>query len=73
MQPIFEQMRDGVLRRRVMLSLFHRWCGPLPGLQALATPAGRLALLDRLQLLSRLCAAREARGVLSGPATRGSE
>jgi hypothetical protein len=55
LRPVFEQVPEGPLRRRAMLSLFRRWCGPLPGLEALATPAGRLALLDRLQLLSRLC------------------
>ncbi|WP_140635013.1 type III secretion protein HrpB4 [Methylibium rhizosphaerae] len=52
----FQQLPQGSARRRVMLQLFRRWCGPLPGLQALTTPGGRLALQDRLQLLSRLCA-----------------
>lgn len=56
LRPVFEQMRDGPQRRRALLSLFRQRCGPLPGLQALDTPAGRLALTDRLQLLSRLCA-----------------
>lgn len=55
-RPLFEQLPPGASRRRVMLSLFRRWCGPLPGLQTLATPAGRLAMQGRLQLLSRLCA-----------------
>lgn len=44
----------GAARRRVMSALFLRLCGPLPTLQALATPAGRLALHSRLALLSRL-------------------
>lgn len=56
MQPLFEQLPEGASRRRATLSLFRRWCGPLPCLQTLATPAGRLALQGRLQLLSRLCA-----------------
>jgi hypothetical protein len=55
-RSLVEQLPAGASRRRVMLSLFRRWCGPLPGLQALATPTGRLALQGRLQLLSRLCA-----------------
>ena len=46
----------GEARRRVMLRLFERWCGPLPALPALATPAGRLGLLERGPLLTRLCA-----------------
>lgn len=47
---------QGEARRRVMLRLFERWCGPLPALTALATPAGRLGLLERGPLLTRLCA-----------------
>lgn len=43
-------------RRRAMASLFARQCGPLPDLLTLGTPGGRLALLDRHSLLSRLCA-----------------
>ncbi|HET7868155.1 MAG TPA: type III secretion protein HrpB4 [Burkholderiaceae bacterium] len=46
----------GEARRRVMLRLFERWCGPLPALTALATPAGGLGLLERQPLLTRLCA-----------------
>jgi len=46
----------GAARQRVMLRLFERWCGPLPALADLATPAGRLGLLERGPLLSRLCA-----------------
>lgn len=46
----------GEARRRVMLRLFERWCGPLPALLELATPAGRLGLLERQPLLTRLCA-----------------
>lgn len=56
LRPVFEQMEEGSLRRRALLSLFRQRCGPLPGLQALDTPAGRLALTGRLQLLSRLSA-----------------
>lgn len=47
---------QGDARRRVMLRLFERWCGPLPALAALATPVGRLGLLERGPLLTRLCA-----------------
>jgi len=47
---------QGAARSRVMLRLFERWCGPLPALSALATPVGRLALLERGPLLTRLCA-----------------
>ena len=47
---------QGEARRRVMLRLFERWCGPLPALPALATPVGRLGLLERGPLLTRLCA-----------------
>lgn len=46
----------GEARRRVMLRLFERWCGPLPALPALATPVGQLGLLERGPLLARLCA-----------------
>jgi hypothetical protein len=46
----------GAARRRVMLRLFERWCGPLPALPALATPVGQLGLLERGPLLTRLCA-----------------
>jgi hypothetical protein len=56
LRPMFEQVCEGPLRRRALLSLFRHRCGPLPGLQALDTPAGRLALTGRLQLLSRLSA-----------------
>jgi hypothetical protein len=55
-RALFQQLPQGSARRRAMLALFRRWCGPLPDLQTLATPGGRLALQDRLQLLSRLCA-----------------
>lgn len=55
MLPMIDRMPEGPQRRRVLLALFRRWCGPLPGLEALATPAGRMALLGRVQLLSRLC------------------
>lgn len=55
-RPTLAQLTPGAARRRVMVSLFSRHCGPLPEVQALATPGGRLALLDRLPLLSRLCA-----------------
>jgi hypothetical protein len=55
-RALVQQLPQGAARRRVMQSLFRRWCGPLPGLEDLARPAGRLALQDRLQLLSRLCA-----------------
>lgn len=56
MRPMLDALPDNASRRRVMARLFNRWCGPLPGLQDLDTPAGRLVLQDRLQLLSRLCA-----------------
>lgn len=56
MQPVLVELSDGAARRRLMLRLFRSWCGPLPGLQDLATPAGRLALQGRLAMLSRLCA-----------------
>ncbi|MDR7149958.1 hypothetical protein J2W49_001913 [Hydrogenophaga palleronii] len=55
-RPTLARLTPGAARRRVMASLFSRHCGPLPDVRALATPAGRLALLDRLSLLSRLCA-----------------
>lgn len=45
----------GETRRRVLTHLFQQWCGPLPPLPSLATPAGRLALLARSRLLPRLC------------------
>jgi len=47
---------EGPARRRVTLRLFRRWCGPLPALTDLATPAGRMALHAREPLLGRLCA-----------------
>ncbi|HEY9107094.1 MAG TPA: type III secretion protein HrpB4 [Roseateles sp.] len=56
LRPVYGQMHDGPQRRRALLALFSRRCGPLPGLQALDTPAGRLALTGRLPLLSRLSA-----------------
>lgn len=56
MQSAFEPLAPSAARRRAMASLFSRRCGPLPDLPTLATPGGRLALLDRHSLLSRLCA-----------------
>lgn len=55
MQSVLEPLAPSAARRRVMASLFSRRCGPLPNLHTLATPGGRLALLDRHSLLSRLC------------------
>jgi hypothetical protein len=46
----------GAARRRLLLALFERWCGPLPSLLELATPVGRLATMPRVPLLTRLCA-----------------
>jgi hypothetical protein len=46
----------GEARGRVVTTLFRQYCGPLPPLGLLAESASRLALLDREQLLSRLCA-----------------
>jgi hypothetical protein len=46
----------GSARRRLLVDLFERWCGPLPSLLELATPAGRLATMPRLTMLTRLCA-----------------
>lgn len=56
LRPAIDQVPDGPARRRLMLTLYRRWCGPLPDLRLLATPGGRLALQGRLGLLSRLCA-----------------
>lgn len=56
LRPALDQMPDGPSRRRLMLTLYRRWCGPLPDPRLLATPGGRLALHGRLGLLSRLCA-----------------
>ncbi len=56
LRPALDQLPEGAARRRLMLTLYRRWCGPLPDLRLLATPGGRLALQGRLGLLSRLCA-----------------
>jgi hypothetical protein len=55
MRSALEPLAPSAARRRAMASLFSRRCGPLPDLPTLATPGGRLALLDRHSLLSRLC------------------
>lgn len=54
--PGIELAVAGEARGRVVMALFRRYCGPLPPLGLLAESAGPLALLDREQLLSRLCA-----------------
>jgi hypothetical protein len=47
---------SGEARSRVMTALFREFCGPLPPLGLLAESTGRLAMLSRDQMLSRLCA-----------------
>lgn len=55
-QSAFEPLQPSAARRCAVTTLFARRCGPLPALSELATPGGRLALLERHALLSRLCA-----------------
>jgi hypothetical protein len=45
-----------VARRRLAAGLLDRCCGPRPPLTALVDAAGRLALMERRQLLARLAA-----------------
>jgi len=47
---------SGEARNRVMTALLRECCGPLPPLGLLAESTGRLAMLNRDQMLSRLCA-----------------
>lgn len=47
---------QGAVGQRMSIALYERSCGPLPPLPSLDHPAGRLALMDRQQMLSRLCA-----------------
>jgi hypothetical protein len=47
---------SGEARNRVMTALLREYCGPLPPLGLLAGSTGRLAMLSREQMLSRLCA-----------------
>lgn len=56
MPALVQALPPGTARRRVLLRLFDRWCGPLPLLPDLDGPAGRLGLLERTPLLARLCA-----------------
>lgn len=47
---------QGAVGQRMSIALYERNCGPLPPLSSLDHPASRLAMLDRTQMLSRLCA-----------------
>ncbi len=47
---------QGAVGQRMSIALYERSCGPLPPLPSLDHPASRLALMDRPQMLARLCA-----------------
>lgn len=56
MPALVAPLPPGAARRRVMLRLFRRWCGPLPSLPELDHAAGALGLLPRDALQARLAA-----------------
>jgi hypothetical protein len=56
MPALVATLPPGLARRRVMLRLYRRWCGPLPALPDLDHAAGALGLLPREALQARLAA-----------------
>jgi hypothetical protein len=56
MPALVATLPPGLARRRVMLRLYRRWCGPLPSLPDLDSAAGALGLLPREALQARLAA-----------------